>query len=49
MTDIDITFTKHCNMLNIQYTYIVGKYRLYLYKLKKQVEKRTFGANKCYI
>ena len=26
-----------------QYTYIVGKYIIYLYELYKQVEKRAFG------
>jgi hypothetical protein len=33
----------HVNMteiqvINIQYTYIVGKYKIYLYELKKQAE-----------
>ena len=27
----------------IQYTYIVGKYIIYLYELYKQVEKNAFG------
>ena len=29
--------------INIQYTYIVGKYIIYLYELQKQIEKRAFG------
>jgi hypothetical protein len=28
--------------VNIQYSYIVGKYRMNLYKLYKQVDKRAF-------
>ena len=32
--------TRH---VNIQYTYIVGKYRIYLYELQKQAEQRAFG------
>ena len=28
---------------NIQYTYIVGKYKIYLYELQKQAEQRAFG------
>ena len=27
----------------IQYTYIVGKYKIYLYELQKQAEQRAFG------
>ena len=27
----------------IQYTYIVGKYQIYLYELQKQAEQRVFG------
>ena len=29
--------------LKIQYTYIVGKYKIYLYELQKQTEQRVFG------
>ena len=29
--------------INIQYTYIVGKYKIYLYELQKQAEQRSFG------
>ena len=29
--------------INIQYTYIVGKYKIYLYELQKQAEQRAFG------
>ena len=29
-------------MLYIQYTYIVGKYKIYLYELQKQAEQRAF-------
>ena len=28
--------------INIQYTYIVGKYKIYLYELQKQAEQRAF-------
>ena len=27
----------------IQYTYIIGKYKIYLYELQKQAEQRAFG------
>ena len=30
-------------IIHIQYTYIVGKYKIYLYELQKQAEQRTFG------
>ena len=29
--------------IHIQYTYIVCKYKIYLYKLQKQAEQRAFG------
>ena len=29
--------------INIQYTYIVGKYNIYLYDLQKQAKQRAFG------
>ena len=31
------------NKINIQYTYIVRKYKIYLYELQKQAEQRAFG------
>ena len=30
-------------MIYIQYTYIVGKYKIYLYELQKQAEQQAFG------
>ena len=29
--------------INIQYTYVVGKYKIYLYELQKQAEQRALG------
>ena len=31
-----------CPKIDIQYTYIVGKYKMYLYVLQKQAEQRAF-------
>ena len=43
ITLILLSACKHCNVY-IQYMYIVGKYKMYLYKLQKQAEWRTFQA-----
>ena len=33
----------HLEYIHMQYTYIVGKYKIYLYELQKQAEQRAFG------
>ena len=35
--------SKNLYMSYIQYTYIVGKYKIYLYELQKRAEQRAFG------
>ena len=36
-------FIHFCTQIYIQYTYIVGKYKIYLYELQKRAEQRAFG------
>ena len=43
MSNFHVHVQKTINPVHIQYMYIVGKYKIYLYELQKQVEQRAFG------